>query len=201
MKENPALQKGTQQVRTTSGEVFAVTRFADNQEYFVAFNGSDETASAKFKVATVNSQWEKITGECEVVAGASIEVTLPARGYCLYKAEKRYAAPAKLSVSISTKYKDFFAPGALAISASVSGDGYNAVTFLYRTKGKSTWQTIGTAEKRTVIDQDETKAGFYRTYLYNSQVKSGSDIELMAVVKSPSGRIAASKIIKAKVPK
>ena len=201
VKENPALRKGTQQVRTTSGEIFAVTRFADNQEYFVAFNGSDETASAKFKVVTVNSQWEKITGECEVVVGASVEVTLPARGYCLYKAEKKYVAPAKLSVVISTKYKDFFAPSALTISASVPGDGYNAVTFLYRAKGKSTWQTIGTAEKRTVADLDETKTGIYRTFLYNSQVKSGSDIELMAVVKSASGRIAASKIIKAKVPK
>ena len=201
VKENPALRNGTQQVRTTSGEVFAVTRYADNQEYFVAFNGSDETASAKFKVATVNSQWQKLTGECEVVVGVSVEVTLPARGYCLYKAEKRYTAPAKLSVAISTKYKDFFAPSALTLSASVPGDGYNAVTFLYRTKGKSTWQTIGTAEKRTVADLDETKTGIYRTYLYNSQVKSGSDIELMAVVKSASGRIAASKIIKAKVPK
>ena len=201
VKENPALRKGTQQVRTTSGEVFAVTRYADNQEFFIAFNGSDETTSAKFKVATANSQWQKLTGECEVVVGRSIEVTLPARGYCLYKAEKKYAAPANLSVVISTKNRDFFTPGALTISASVPGDGYNAVTFLYRTKGKSTWQTIGTAEKRTVADLDETKAGIYRAYLYNSQVKSGSDIELMAVVKSASGRIAASKIIKAKVPK
>lgn len=201
IKENPALRNGTQQVRTSSGEVFAVTRFADNQEYFVAFNGSDEAASAKFKVATANSQWQKLTGECEVVAGPSIEVTLPARGYCLYKAEKKYVATSNLSVAISTKYRDFFARGALMITASVPGDGYNAVTFLYRTKGKGAWQTIGTAEKRTVTDLDETKAGLYRTYLYNSQVKSGSDIELMAVVKSTSGRIATSKIIKAKVPK
>jgi glycosidase len=201
VKENPALRKGTQQVRTTSGEIFAVTRFADNQEYFVAFNGSDETASTKFKVATANSQWQKLTGECEVVAGTSIEVTLPARGYCLYKAEKKYAAPAKLSVVISTKDRDFFTPGALTISASVPGDGYNAVTFLYRAQGKGAWQTIGTAEKRTVVDQDKTKAGFYRTYLFNSQVKSGSDIELIAVVKSASGRVAASTIIRAKVPK
>jgi glycosidase len=201
VKENPALQKGTQQVRTTSGEVFVVTRFADNQEYFVAFNGSDETASTKFKVATVNSQWQKLTGECEVVAGASIEVSLPARGYCLYKAEKKYSSPAKLTVEVTTKYRDFFARGVLTVSAIVPGDGYNAVTFLYRNKGKSAWQIIGTAEKRTVKDLDETKTGLYRTYLYNSQVKSGSDIELMAVVKSPSGRIAASKIIKAEVPK
>ena len=102
---------------------------------------------------------------------------------------------------ISTKDRDFFAPGALTVSASVPGDGYNAVTFLYRAQGKGAWRTIGTAEKRTVADQDETKAGIYRTYLFNSQVKSGSDIELIAVVKSASGRIAASKIIRAKVPK
>ena len=201
LKLNPALRKGTQQVRTTSGEVFAVTRFADNQEYFVAFNGSDDSASAKFKVSTVDSKWQNLTGECDVAVGKTVEVTVPARGYCLYKAEKRYQAPAALSVEISTKYQDYFATGVLTISASVPGDGYNAVTFLYRNKGKGAWQTIGTAEKRTVEDLEDTKTGIYRTYLYNTQVKSGSELELMAVVKSASGRVASSKVIKAKVPK
>ena len=200
LKLNPALRKGTQQVRTTGGEVFAVTRFADNQEYFVAFNGSDEAATAEIKVSTLNSKWTNLTGTCDVVAGKEIKVTLPARGYCLYKAEKNFTSPSKLSVEVTTKYRDYFARGVLTVSANVPGDGYNAVTFLYRTKGKSTWQTIGTAEKRTVKDLDNTKSGLYRTYLYNTQVKSGSDIELMAVVKSSSGQVAASKIIKAKVP-
>jgi hypothetical protein len=201
VKENPALRNGTQQVRTTSGEVFAVTRFADNQEYFVAFNGSDEPASGQFKVSTLNSSWTKLTGTCDVVVGKLIKVTLPARSYCLYKAMKKYLSPTQLSASISTKYQDFFTRGALSISANVPGDGYNAVTFLYRNKGKGAWKVIGTAEKRTVKDLNETKIGNYRTYLYNTQVKSGSDIELMAVVKSPSGQVAVSKIIKAKVPK
>ena len=200
LKLNPALRKGTQQVRTTSGEVFVVTRFADNQEYFVAFNGSDEAATTEFKVSTLNSKWINLTGTCDVVAGKAMKVTLPARGYCLYKAEKSYVAPSKLSVEVTTKYRDYFARGVLTVSANVPGDGYNAVTFLYRLKGKSAWNVIGTAEKRTVKDLDETKIGNYRTYLYNTQVKSGSDIELMAVVKSPSGQVAASKIIKAKVP-
>ena len=201
VKENLALRNGTQQVRTTSGEVFAVTRFADNQEYFVAFNGSDEPASGQFKVSTLNSSWTKLTGTCDVVVGKLIKVTLPARSYCLYKATKKYLSPTQLSVAISTKHQDFFTRGALSISANVPGDGYNAVTFLYRNKGKGAWKVIGTAEKRTVKDLDETKIGNYRTYLYNTQVKSGSDIELMAVVKSPSGQVAASKIINAKVPK
>jgi glycosidase len=201
LKDNPALRKGTQQVRTTSGEVFAVTRFADGQEYFVAFNGSDEAATAEFKVSTLNSGWKNLTGTCDVVTGKAIKVTLPARGYCLYKAENRYVAPTKLSVEITTKYRDYFTSGVLTVSANVPGDGYNAVTFLYRQKGQGAWKVIGTAEKRTVKDLDETKIGNYRTYLYNSQVKSGSDIELMAVVKSPSGKVATSKIINAKVPK
>jgi hypothetical protein len=149
----------------------------------------------------VDSKWQNLTGECDVAVGKTIEVTVPARGYCLYKAEKRYQAPAALSVEISTKYQDYFATGVLTISASVPGDGYNAVTFLYRNKGKGAWQTIGTAEKRTVEDLEDTKTGIYRTYLYNTQVKSGSELELMAVVKSASGRVASSKVIKAKVPK
>lgn len=196
---NPALRDGTQQVRTSEGDVFVVTRFAKGQEYFVAFNGSDEAASTEFNVSTVGSTWDRLSGECTVKTGATIEVEVPARGYCLYKAKSKYVAPSKLSVSISSSNIDFYAQGAMAITASVPGDGYNTVTFSYRKKGGS-WVTLGTAEKRTVEDM-ETTAGFYRVYLQKAEFAKGSSIEMIAVAKSAAGKVAASKILTVKLPR
>ena len=196
---NPALRDGTQQVRTPEGEIFAVTRFAKGQEYFVAFNGSDEVAATTFKVSTLGSTWEPLSGECTVKAGALIDIEIPARGYCLYKANKKFISPSQLSVSISSSNIDFYVQDAMAITASVPGDGYNTVTFSYRKKG-GPWITVGTAEKRTVED-NETAAGFYRVYLQKAQLKRGSSVEMIAVAKSASGKLAASKILTVKLPR
>lgn len=196
---NPALRDGTQQVRTTDGDVFVVTRYAKGQEYFAAFNGSDETSTATFEVATVGSTWKKIDGSCSVKTGSTITVELSPRDYCLYKAEKKYQPQGKLSVTVSAKNIDFFAQDGIAITATVPGNGYNTVTFSYRVKGGK-WTTIGTADKRTVEDM-ETTAGFYRVYLQKAGLKPGIKVEVIAVAKSTAGKIAASKIIPVTLPR
>ena len=192
---NPALRDGTQQVRTTSGDVFVVTRFADNQEYFVAFNGSDEAAKAKFSVATTGSTWEALNGKCSL--SSAMEITVPARDYCVYKASKKYIAPKNLSVHLSLNNQDFFFHDGVTLTATVPGDGYNTVSFAYRKKGGK-WNPVGTAEKRTVKDS-ATKAGFYRTYLLKSGLKAGTEVEVIAVARNTSGKIATSKIVKVKI--
>jgi hypothetical protein len=156
---NPALRDGTQQVRTTSGDVFVVTRFADDQEYFVAFNGSDNSATAKFSVATTGSTWEALNGKC--LLNSVMEITVPARDYCVYKANKKYLAPKNLTVQLSLNNQDFFSQDGVTLTAAVPGNGYNTVAFSYRKKGGK-WISVGTAEKRTVKDS-VTKSGFYRT--------------------------------------
>jgi glycosidase len=192
---NPALRDGTQQVRTTSGDVFVVTRFADNQEYFVAFNGSDEAAKAKFSVATTGSTWEALNGKCSL--SSAMEITVPARDYCVYKAGKKYIAPKNLSVQLSLNNQDFFFHDGVTLTATVPGNGYNTVSFAYRKKGGK-WNPVGIAEKRTVKDS-ATKAGFYRAYLLKSGLKAGTEIEVVAVARNTSGKIATSKIVKVKI--
>jgi glycosidase len=192
---NPALRDGTQQVRTTVGDVFVVTRFADDQEYFVAFNGSDEAAKAKFSVATTGSTWEALNGKCSL--SAAMEISVPARDYCVYKASKKYIAPKKLSVDLSLKNRDLLFNDGIALTAAVPGGGYNTVTFSYRKKGGK-WISVGTAEKRTVKDS-ATKAGFYRVYLMKAGLKSGTEVEVIAVARNTSGAIASSKIVKVKI--
>ena len=192
---HPTLRGGTQQVRTTAGDVFVVTRFANDQEYFVAFNGSDEAAKAKFSVATTGSTWEALNGKCSL--SSAMEITVPARDYCVYKASKKYVAPKKLSVDLSLKNRDLFFNDGIALTAAVPGDGYNTVTFSYRKKGGK-WISIGTAEKRTVKDS-ATKAGFYRVYFMKTGLKSGTEVEVIAVARNTSGVIASSKIVKVKI--
>ena len=192
---NPALRDGTQQVRTNVGDVFVVTRFANDQEYFVAFNGSDEAAKAKFGVATTGSTWEALNGKCSL--SSAMEITVPARDYCVYKASKKYVAPKKLSVDLSLKNRDLLFNDGIALTAAVPGDGYNTVAFSYRKKGGK-WISVGTAEKRTVKDST-TKAGFYRTYLLKSGFKAGTEVEIIAVARNTAGKIATSKIVKVKI--
>ena len=194
---NPALRDGTQQVRTALGDVFVVTRFANNQEYFVAFNGSDESATATFKVSTVGSSWNSLSGNCSLTP--TMEITVPARQYCIYKASKRYVAPKNLSVQLLLNNRDFFFNDGMALTATVPGDGYNTVSFSYRKKGGK-WIPIGTAEKRTVEDF-EIKAGFYRVYLLKAGLKIGTEVEVIAVARNTAGKIATSKIVKVKIPK
>ena len=192
---NPALRDGTQQVRTTVGDVFVVTRFADDQEYFVAFNGSDEAAKAKFSVATTDSTWEALNGICSLTS--AMEITVPARDYCVYKAGKKYLDPKKLSVQLSLKNRDSLFQDGIALTATVPGNGYNTVAFSYRKKGGK-WISVGTSEKRTVKDS-ATKAGFYRAYLLKSGLKIGTEVEVIAVARNTSGKIATSKIVKVKI--
>lgn len=194
---NPALRDGTQQVRTALGDVFVVTRFANNQEYFVAFNGSDESATASFKVSTVGSSWNSLSGNCSLTS--TMEITVPARQYCIYKASKTYVAPKNLSVQLLLNNRDFFFNDGIALTATVPGDGYNTVSFSYRKKGGK-WIPIGTAEKRTVEDF-EIKAGFYRVYLLKAGLKIGAEVEVIAVARNTAGKIATSKIVKVKIPK
>jgi hypothetical protein len=192
---NPALRDGTQQVRTTSGDVFVVTRFADDQEYFVAFNGSDNPATAKFSVATTDSTWEPLNGNCSLTS--AMEITVPARDYCVYKARTKYLAPKNLTVQLSLNNRDPLFHDGIALTATIPGNGYNTVAFSYRKKGGK-WISVGTAEKRTVKDS-ATKAGFYRAYLLKAGLKTGTEVEVIAVARNTSGKIATSKIMKVKI--
>lgn len=199
IKNNPALRDGTQQVRTTEGDVFVVTRYANQQEYIVAFNGSDEASSTEFNVSTSGTTWNPLAGSCAIKGDGTISLEVPARSYCLFKSNKKFLPSSKLSVQISVKNIDFFVQDATAVTAFVPGNDYVNVTFSYRKKG-GPWLTLGTAEKRTVQDL-ETDAGLHRVYLYKSNFKVGTNVELIAVAKSANGKTAASKIINMKITK
>jgi hypothetical protein len=126
-----------------------------------------------------------------------MEITVPARDYCVYKASNKYIAPAKLSVQLLLNNRDPLFNDGITLTATIPGNGYNTVAFSYRKKGGK-WISVGTAEKRTVKDS-ATKSGFYRTYLLKAGLKAGTEVEVIAVARDTSGKTATSKIMKVKI--
>lgn len=190
----PALKSGSQQVRFGTGSFFAVSRFAQNQELVIAFNSNDQEQNATFPVSTVSSEWIKVFGSGIVRAAASsLTITLPPRGWIILKAAKLFEPTTKVAISLLNPKPDYATPGWSALTAKVPGDDFVEVTFAIRQAGQS-WKILGTADKRTFKD-DNLAAGLHRVFLHNRLFKSGTKLDIVAIVKNSKGESAVSKII------
>jgi hypothetical protein len=199
IKANPALRSGTQQIRLANGAVFAVTRYANGQEYAVAYNAGAKSADAKFKVSTVGAQWQVINGNAQSQTSSkdSLSVKLAPYSYVVLKAKGFFKAKVTPSIKLNVPRSDFALDYLLEISATVPGDEYNQVTFLVREPGKQ-WKNIGTADRRT-LKSNVADAGLYRVYIEPRNYASGTNLEFVSVVKNTSGKSAVSKIVKFKI--
>jgi glycosidase len=190
----PALRIGSQQVRYGDGSVFAISRFANNQEIVVAYNSNDEPQKATFNVSTKGSQWSTLLGKAVVDAGDhALTLSLPARGWVVLKAESPFTPQTKLSISLLNPKPDYSTPGWSALSAKVPGDDFVEVTFAIRQPGKS-WQILGTSDRRTFKD-DNVAGGLHRVFLHNRLYKSGTKFEIVAIAKNTLGEKVTSKVI------
>ena len=192
--KNPALRIGSQQLRYGDGSVFAISRFAQNQEIVVAYNSNDEAQKASFKVSTKGSQWSTLLGKAETeVKDQSMTVSLPPRGWVILKADSQFMPQTPLSISLLAPKPDYSTPGWSALSANVPGDDFVEVTFAIRQPGKS-WQILGTSDHRTLKD-DNVAGGLHRVFLHNRLYKSGTKFEIVAIAKNTLGEKVSSKII------
>ena len=190
----PALKSGTQQIRYANGSVFAVSRFANNQELIAAFNSNDEPQTATFSVSTKSSTWTKLLGNAAVTTqNSEMTMNLPSRGWIILKADKKFEPSHPLSIQILNPKPDYSTPGWSALTAKVPGDDFVEVTFAIRQKGKS-WQILGTADRRTFKD-DNVQSGLHRVYLHNRLFKSGTQLEIVAVARNTIGEKIASKLV------
>jgi len=191
----PQLKSGTMQVRYGSGSQFALTRFGDNQEFLVAFNDADKEATISVPVSTVDSMWSPLAGAATNVSqtGSKVTLTLGERQFVLLKAEKKFVPQSKLAISLISTKIDGFTPGWFQVAAKVPGDDYTTVTFAARIAGTSTWRSLGSSDRRT-FDDGFVPAGLYRSYIHRTMFASGSKLEIVAVAKSASGEVLASKI-------
>ncbi|MEN9687157.1 MAG: secreted alpha-amylase Amy [Actinomycetota bacterium] len=193
-RSEPALRRGTQQIRYANESVFAFSRYAEGQEFLIVANGANEVKSVKIPVSTLDSQWKVLLGSGTASGeGASVSVELPKLGWAILKAEKKYTSNSETKVTLHQPENEFSSDGWVMLSADIPGNDFNEVTFSARAPG-SKWITVGTADRRT-FDRD----ALYRVYLDGKIFKSGSKIEVVAVAKNPEGKTSVSKIAKWKL--
>lgn len=194
IKANPALRSGTQQLRSTSRNAIAMSRYLNDQEYIVVFNSGESEETIKVPVST-DSTWEVIYGAALAidVAGKSISLTVPAISTVVLKAGKKFTATNKLSVNLAKVDYDFATPNWLSLRASVPGDDFTQVNFQIRKQGATQWINVGTSDRRT-FETSEVPGGLYRVFTQPRKFKSGTTIEVVAIAKSAAGEIAYSKV-------
>lgn len=190
---NPALRNGTQQTIYARGQQFAVTRYANGQEYIVAFNTADETKKFTLTPLTKKSQWTVLAGSCTTTS--ALVLSIEKNSYCLLKANSKIGKSATTKVSAPKLGNSNDSPLWKEISVTVNSPGYNQVSFSARTKG-GTWKSLGTSD-RTTFETDMTVGNKYRVFLRPTDFKRGAQIEIIAVVKTSDGKIIASSITKA----
>jgi alpha-amylase len=192
---NPALRSGTQQLRYANDGAFAVSRYANKQEYLVAFNGRDNEAKLNLNVSTADSKWNIISGKASDISASSksVALTLPARSWVVLKADSEFAPTAKLAITLNKPAVDIRTSDQyVALTAAVPGTDFNEVTFAVREKGKA-WSIVGTSDRR-ILGVTGFKDGLYRVYLHPSKYKKGANLEVVAVAVNANGEKIASAL-------
>ena len=198
----PALRSGTQQVRYGDDSIFAVSRYSAGQEFLVAFNRSDKDATFTTPVSTSSPTWSTLSGSVQnlKIAPASLTMLVPARGWVVLKADKKFVpalSQKNLSVTLSAPALDFNTAGWIGVDATVPGNDFETVTFAARLPGKP-WSSLGSSDHRTIAAPG-VMGGLYRTYIRPVNYKNGTVIQLIATVKDALGKIATSKVLTYKV--
>ena len=192
---NPALRSGTQQLRYANDGAFAVSRYANKQEYLVAFNGRDNEAKLNLNVSTSDSKWSVISGKANDLSASSksVSMTLPARSWVVLKADSEFAPTTKLAITLNKPTIDIrTSEQYVALTASVPGTDFTEVTFAVREKGKS-WNIVGTSDRR-ILGVTGFKDGLYRVYLHPSKYKKGTSLEVVAIAVNANGEKIASAL-------
>lgn len=193
--ENPALRSGTQQLRYANDGAFAVSRYANKQEYLVAFNGRDNETKLNLNVSTADSKWSVISGKANDLnaSSKSVALTLPARSWVVLKADSEFVPTSKLAITLNKPAIDIrTSEQYVALTASVPGTDFTEVTFAVREKGK-TWNIVGTSDRR-ILGVTGFKDDLYRVYLHPSKYKKGTSLEVVAIAVNSNGEKVASAI-------
>ena len=191
----PALRSGTQQVRYGKDNLFAVSRYANGQEFLVAFNDGDSATTFTSPVSTTNSSWSPISGSASTISasGSNVTMTIPARSWVVLKADHTFTPQqSKLSITLKQPALDNNTPNWVGVSATVPGNDFETVTFNIRKPGGS-WSSLGSTDRRTFA-ADGVAGGLYRVYLHPANFKVGTKLQVMAVVQNANGVIAQSPI-------
>jgi hypothetical protein len=187
---NPALRSGTQQTLFAQGQVYVASRYADKQEYLVAFNAADESKTVSVKPITSQGSWDTLAGNC--TSNEKVEVALSPNSFCLLKATTLITKSSTSKVSNLKFSSSNDSPLWKQLSVTVNSPGYNSVTFLAR-EPKGKWKSLGTAD-RTTFETNVTPGNLYRVFLQPEQFRKNAKLEFIAILKNSDGKILTSKV-------
>ena len=186
----PDLATGAQQVLYAQGNVIALAKYANGNEFIELFNSGE--AEATVQLSHVSTTWEKLFGDGTFTSSASsLTLNVPAlSSLVLHNTAKYKDSVAKPVVTL----KQPVVANAVAwipLEATATGD-INQVAF-YTSTDKKKWVLQGTSVHRT-IETNNTAAGLYRIFLHPQLIK-GKKIYVKATLKNASGATSTSKVL------
>lgn len=196
-KEHPALRDGAHQHRYAADGpgiyAFSRTDAADQREYVVALNNSEQTQTAEVPTYIAKRNYTRIYGEGAVEAKTSADgkltVTVPPLSAVVYQSSGRIphskAAPAVVLQEPAPAQGD---NGRLKVTADVGGSSFYEVTFEAKAAGGD-WTAIGT---------DDTAP--YQVFHDVAAFDAGTAMEYRATILDNGGHTATSQSRTATVP-
>ena len=197
-KQHPALRNGAQQHRSSSAEpgIYAFSRLgaAEQREYVVALNNSEEQRTATIPTYTAAGRFDRIYGSGAPVltsdADKGLQVVVPALSAVVYQAAGRVArSDAAPSVAVVEPEHNAEGRTRMQVRADVGGDSFYEVTF-YAKVGNGAFAAIGTDDNAP-----------YRVFHDIGSVEPGTNVQYRAVVLDNAGHARASAVRSARVAK
>ncbi|MFF3285751.1 pullulanase-type alpha-1,6-glucosidase [Streptomyces sp. NPDC003023] len=148
-REHPALRDGVQEQRYAEGSVYAFSRTdaKTRTEYVVAVNNATEAKTVRIPTGSAGTDFTSVHGASGTARSGTdkkIEITVPALGSLVLKAEKPLGAPAA-KPTVTLKAPAAGAAGTVEITADVDGGQLNRVVFAAQA-GTGDWQVLGSAD-------------------------------------------------------
>ena len=184
-RRHPTLRNGAQQHRysSSSAGIYAFSRIGKD-EYVVALNNAEQTASAPVPTYMARGEWEKLYGDgpARLRSGSDrrLNLTVGPLSAVVYRAKDRiprshWAPNASLVVPAEGRDR-------LEVRADVAGDSFYEVTFLART-GHGGWRDIGTDDNAP-----------YRVFHDVADIAPGTDVQYRAIVLDNAGHTRSTAV-------
>jgi pullulanase-type alpha-1,6-glucosidase len=194
----PALRDGAQIQRFASAGpgIYAFSRIeagsgpGRNTEYLVALNNATTARTAAIQTfaagASYRQLWPATGGGTFRRSGAAgrLTLTVPPLSTVVVQALRPVPAPAgPPGITLTPPPAGSEVKGSVEVGATVTGGGFNQVTFAAKPAGATGWQVLGTDDNAP-----------YRVFYDVSKLPAGSTVELKAIVKDSAGHLNADKV-------
>ena len=182
---HPALSTGSSVVRLAQGSLLVVSRIdaGEKREYVSAFNSGTTAARATVRTATPSSRWSPLLGAAGAPssgADGTLEIELPPLSAVLLRAEATLPSREPVRPSVRVSADDL--TELWRVSASVTGPA--SVSFAVRRERGTRW---------TRLAADDSPP--YRAFLDPARYRRNERVFLVAIVRTPDGATAVSRVM------